>query len=52
VVLRRDAYEKIKQRVCEDSLDYSPWTADEMDLVADEALELVSGDGLDEPDEG
>lgn len=52
VVLRRDAYEKIKQRVYEDPLDYSPWTAEEMDLLADEALELVSGDGLDEPDEG
>jgi hypothetical protein len=43
ILLSRGAYE--------DSLDYSPWTTEEMDLLADEALELVSGDGLDEPDE-
>ena len=42
----------LSHRVYEDSLDYSPWTAEEMDLLADEALEAVSGDGLDELDEG
>ena len=39
------------QGVYEDALDYSPWTAGEIDSLADEALELVSGDGLDEPEE-
>ncbi len=42
----------LSQRIYEDSLDYIPWTGEEMDLLADEALELVSGDGLDELDEG
>ncbi len=42
----------LSQRIYEDSLDYSPWTGNEIDLLADEALELASGDGLDEPDEG
>ena len=42
----------LSERIYEDSLDYGPWTGKEMDLLADEALELVSGDGLDEPDEG
>ena len=41
----------LSQRIYDDSLDYSPWTAKEVDLLADEALELVSGDGLDELDE-
>ena len=41
----------LSQRIYDDSLDYSPWTAKEMDLLADEALELLSGDGLDELDE-
>lgn len=41
----------ITQEAYEDSLDFSPWTAEEMDLLADEAMELVSGDGLDELDE-
>ncbi|MHB8974847.1 MAG: hypothetical protein ACYC3X_30830 [Pirellulaceae bacterium] len=41
----------LSRRAYEDSLDYSPWTSEEMGLLADEALELVSGDGLDEPDE-
>ena len=40
----------LSQRIYEDSLDYSPWTAQGIDLLADEALELVSGDGLDELD--
>ena len=45
------AFVLLSQRNYEDSLDYSPWTAEEMDLLADEALELTSGDGLDELDE-
>ncbi len=45
------AFVLLSERVYEDSLDYSPWTAKEMDLLADEALELVSGDGLDELEE-
>jgi hypothetical protein len=41
----------LSEGVYEDSLDYSPWTTREIDALADEALELVSSDGLDEPDE-
>ena len=41
----------LSQGVYEDALDYSPWTTKEIDSLADEALELVSGDGLDEPEE-
>ena len=41
----------LSQGVYEDALDYSPWTTREIDSLADEALELVSGDGLDEPEE-
>ena len=44
-------YVLLSQGVYEDTLDYSPWTAREIDALADEALELVSGDGLDEPEE-
>lgn len=44
-------YVLLSQGVYEDSLDYSPWTTREIDALADEALELISGDGLDEPDE-
>ncbi len=44
-------YVLLSQVVYEDTLDYSPWTGGEIDLLADEALELVSGDGLDEPEE-
>jgi len=44
-------YVLLSQGVYEDGLDYSPWTTREIDALADEALELVSGDGLDEPDE-
>ncbi len=46
------AFVLLSQHVYGDSLDYSPWTAEEMDLLADEALEAVSGDGLDELAEG
>jgi hypothetical protein len=44
-------YVLLSQCVYEDTLDYSPWTAREINSLADEALELVSGDGLDEPEE-
>jgi hypothetical protein len=44
-------YVLLSQGVYEDSLDFSPWTTREIDALADEALELISGDGLDEPDE-
>jgi hypothetical protein len=44
-------YVLLSQVVYEDTLDYSPWTAHEIDSLADEALELVSGDGLDEPED-
>ena len=45
------AFVLLSERVYEESLDYSPWTPKELDLLADEALALVSGDGLDELDE-
>jgi hypothetical protein len=38
----------LSQGVYEDTWDYSPWTTKEIDALADEALELVSNDGLDE----
>ncbi len=41
----------LSRRVYEDTIDDSPWTNEEIDLLADEALELAAGDGLDEPDE-
>jgi len=44
-------YVLLSQGVYEDTLDYRPWTAREIDSLADEALELVSGDGIDEPEE-
>jgi len=43
-------YVLLSQGIYEDTLDYSPWSAGEIDSLADEALELVSGDGLDEPE--
>ncbi len=43
-------YVLLSEGVYEETLDYSPWTAKEIDLLADEALEFVSGDGLDEPE--
>jgi hypothetical protein len=45
VLLRKDVYEH------GEPLDFSPWTAEEMDLLAGEAADLVAGDGLDEPDD-
>jgi hypothetical protein len=43
VVLRRDVYER------GEALDYSPWTTEEMDLLAAETADLLAGDGFDEP---
>jgi hypothetical protein len=45
VVLRKDIYDR------RDTLDYSPWTEEEMDLLASETADLLAGDGFDEPDE-
>ncbi len=45
ILLRKDVYER------DEAVDFSPWTAEEMDLLAAEASELLAGDGLDEPDE-
>jgi hypothetical protein len=44
VLVRQDVYER------GETLDYGPWTADEMDLLAAESAALVEGDGFDEPD--
>jgi hypothetical protein len=44
VLLRKDVYER------GDALDYSPWTPEELDLLAAEAADLLTGDGFDEPD--
>jgi hypothetical protein len=45
VLLRKEVYER------GDPLDFSLWTAEEMDLLASEAADLLAGDGLDEPDD-
>ena len=45
VVLRKDIYDR------GEALDYSPWSAAEMDLLAAEAAELLAGDGFDEPED-
>jgi hypothetical protein len=45
IMIRKDVYEK------DESLDLSPWTPEEMDLLAAEAADLLAGDGLDEPDD-
>jgi hypothetical protein len=44
ILLRKDVYERGEE------LDFSPWTGEEMDLLAAETAELLCGDGLDEPD--
>lgn len=45
------AFVLLSQAVYEQDLDFSPWTEEEMDLLADETMQLISGDGLDEADE-
>lgn len=47
VLLTRKAFE----RVTSSEYDTSPWSVEEMDLLAAEATELVSGDGLDQKDD-
>ncbi len=45
VLLRKDVYDRDQE------LDYSPWTDEEMGLLAAETANLLAGDGLDEWDE-
>jgi hypothetical protein len=45
VLLRKDVLER------QEALDFSPWTAEETDLLAAETADLLAGDGLDEPDD-
>ena len=45
VLLRKDVYER------GEALDFSPWTPEEMDLLAAETADLLAGDGLDSPDD-
>jgi hypothetical protein len=45
ILLRKDVYER------GDALDFSPWTPEEMDLLAAETADLLAGDGMDEPAE-
>jgi hypothetical protein len=45
VVLCKDVYERGEQ------VDYSPWTKEEMDLLAAETADLLAGNDLDEPDD-
>jgi hypothetical protein len=45
ILLRKDVYEQAE------SLDFSPWIAEEMDLLAAETADLLAGDGFDEPAE-
>ncbi len=45
MVMRKDVYERGEE------FDYTPWTDEEIELLASEAADLLAGDGLDEPDE-
>jgi hypothetical protein len=45
VVVRKDIYEH------GETLDFSPLTTTEMDLLAAETADLLAGDGFDEPDD-
>jgi hypothetical protein len=45
VLLRKDVYER------DEAVDLSPWTPEEMDLLAAETADLLAGDGFDEPDD-
>jgi hypothetical protein len=44
VLLRKDVFER------GEALDFSPWTAEEIDLLAAEAADVLAGDGFDEPE--
>ena len=45
VVVRQDVFDRGEK------MDYSPWTTEEMDLLAAETADLLAGDGFDEPDD-
>ena len=45
VLLRKDVYER------DEVVDFSPWTPEEMDLLAAETANLLAGDAFDQPDE-
>jgi hypothetical protein len=44
ILLRKDVYER------GEPVDFSPWTPEEMGLLAAETADLLAGDGFDEPD--
>ncbi len=41
----KDVYEPVE------AVDFSPWTPEEIDLLAAETADLLAGDGLDSPDD-
>jgi hypothetical protein len=43
ILLRKDVYER------DEAVDFSPWTSEEMDLLAAETADLLAGDRFDEP---
>ena len=45
ILLRKDVYER------GEAVDFSPWTPEEIDLLAAETADLLAGDGFDEPDD-
>jgi hypothetical protein len=45
------AFVLLSQAIYEGDLEFSPWSRQEIDLLADEAMQLVADDGLDEADE-
>ena len=45
ILLRKDVYEQ------GEAVDFTPWTPEEMDLLAGETADLLAGDGFDEPDD-
>ena len=44
IVVRKDVFERGEK------FDFGSWTTDEIDLLAAETADLLSGDGFDEPD--
>jgi hypothetical protein len=45
ILLCKDVYER------DETADFSPWTPEEMDLLAAETAVLLAGDGFDEWDD-
>jgi hypothetical protein len=43
ILLRKDVYER------GEAVDFSPWTPEEIDLLAAETADLLAGDGFEEP---